>query len=172
MCRSSLFRAAAACAALALAGCSSPRPASTAAAAQGEAPAPKPAAPACVPAGQGDPMVGTWYSTYRQPGFAGDFQTLTVLSADGTMRYESQIKMGRRTRPALREQGCWTVAGGIYTMQTTMSNGEPVDAADPIYRNRYQVEKVEPARLTLRELKPGGQKITARRMQPGYRLPD
>ncbi|AUL17219.1 lipoprotein [Bordetella bronchiseptica] len=130
-----------------------------------------PEAVACTPAQAGDPMVGTWYSVSRQRGFAGDFQTLTVLSADGTMRYETQLKVGRKTRPALRETGCWHVADGIYTMQTTQSNGEPVDASDPIYQNRYRVEKVDSGKLTLRELKRNGQAVTARRMQPGYRLP-
>ena len=46
-----------------------------------------------------------------------------------------------------------------------------MDANDPIYLNRYRVEKVEKTKLTLRELKTGGQVVTARRMPPGYRLP-
>jgi hypothetical protein len=71
----------------------------------------------------------------------------------------------------LRETGCWSVADGIYTMQTTKSAGELVDANDPIYLNRYRVEKVEKTRLTMRELKNGGQVMTARRMPTGYRLP-
>ncbi len=52
------------------------------------------------------------------------------------MSYETQLKVGRKTRPALRETGCWSVADGVYTMQTTASNGEEVDASDPIYVNR------------------------------------
>ena len=87
------------------------------------------------------------------------------------MAYETLLKIGRKTRPALRETGCWTVADGIYTMRTTKSAGELVDANDPIYLNRYRVEKVEKTKLTLRELKTGGQVVTARRMPPGYRLP-
>ena len=59
------------------------------------------------------------------------------------MSYESQLKVGKRIRPALRETGCWTYTNGIYTMQTTRSNGEPVDIEDPIYRNRYRVERVD-----------------------------
>ncbi|MNV91106.1 hypothetical protein D3C71_1855640 [compost metagenome] len=55
-------------------------------------------------------------------------------------------------------------------MQTTKSAGEPVDANDPIYLNRYRVEKVEQAKLTLRELKSSGFVLTARRMPTGYRL--
>lgn len=63
------------------------------------------------------------------------------------------------------------MADGVYTMRTTVSNGEIVDFDDPIYLNRYRVEKVEQAKLTLRELKSGGQVVTARRMPQGYRLP-
>ena len=156
-----------ACALLILAGCAARKPASITEA-QPEA-APKPVA--CVPAKSGDPMVGTWYSNSKPKGVSGDFQALTVLYADGRMAYETQLKIGRKTRPALRETGCWSVVDGVYTMQTTQSNGEIVDAADPIYINRYRVEKVEQAKLTLRELKSGGQIVTARRMPHGYRLP-
>ena len=46
-----------------------------------------------------------------------------------------------------------------------------MDFDDPIYLNRYRVEKVEQTKLTLRELKSGGQVVTARRMPQGYRLP-
>ncbi|CUK17560.1 Uncharacterised protein [Achromobacter sp. 2789STDY5608615] len=94
-----------------------------------------------------------------------------MLYPDGRMAYETQLKIGRKTRPALRETGCWSVVDGVYTMQTTQSNGELVDAGDPIYINRYRVEKVEQAKLTLRELRSGGQVVTARRMPQGYRLP-
>ncbi len=97
-------------------------------------------------------------------------QSLIVLSADGTMSYESLLKIGRKTRPALRETGCWSVADGVYTMRTTKSAGEPVDPTDPIYLNRYRVEKVEQSKLSLRELKSGGMLLTARRMPAGYRL--
>ncbi|MFM9870303.1 hypothetical protein [Achromobacter xylosoxidans] len=156
-----------ACALLILAGCAARKPASITEA-QPEGP---PKLAACVPAKSGDPMIGTWYSNSRPKGVSGDFQALTVLYADGRMAYETQLKIGRKTRPALRETGCWSVVDGVYTMQTTQSNGEIVDAADPIYVNRYRVEKVEQAKLTLRELKSGGQVVTARRMPQGYRLP-
>ncbi|MBR8654460.1 hypothetical protein KDH83_14250 [Achromobacter sp. Marseille-Q0513] len=153
--------------ALILAGCVARKPAAITEA-KPEGP-PKP--PACVPVKSGDPMVGTWYSSSKPRGVSGDFQSLTVLRADGSMAYETQLKIGRKTRPALRESGCWTVADGVYTMRTTVSNGEIVDFDDPIYLNRYRVEKVEQAKLTLRELKSGGQVVTARRMPQGYRLP-
>lgn len=159
-----------ACAVLVLAGCANREPPQ-----QPPAPATPPRAEApepirCTPVAADDPMVGTWYSVSRPRGYAGDFQSLTVLRADGTMTYETQLKVGRRTRPALRESGCWSVAQGIYTLQTTQSNGEPVDPADPIYVNRYQVEKLAGNQLRLRELKSGGQVLTARRMRSGYRL--
>ena len=155
-----------ACAILILAGCATRKPAAIT-----EGQPAEPAKPvACAPAKAGDPMIGTWLSNSRPRDVAGDMQSLIVLSADGTMSYESLLKIGRKTRPALRETGCWSVADGIYTMRTTQSAGEPVDANDPIYLNRYRVEKVEQTKLTLRELKSGGILLTARRMPPGYRL--
>lgn len=163
----SLRSAGMACAVLILAGCAARKPAVIT-----EVRPQTPSQPsACVPARQGDPMIGTWYSTSRPRGVGGDFQTLTVLYADGRMAYETQLKIGRKTRPALRETGCWSVEDGVYTMRTTQSNGEIVDAADSIYVNRYRVVKVEPARLTLRDLGSGGQVVTARRVLQGYRLP-
>src|SRR5690606_14604766 len=136
------------------------------------APAAPPAPAARVPAAAGSPLTGTWLSNTRPRGVAGEFRALIVLGADGTLRYETQLKVGKRTRPALRETGCWLLDNGVLTMQTTRSNGELVDTADPIYQNRYRVEKTEAARLTLRELRAGGQVITARRMPAGYRVPD
>ncbi|MFD4840173.1 hypothetical protein ACFWP0_21920 [Achromobacter sp. NPDC058515] len=155
-----------ACAVLILAGCAARKPATITEAQPAEPPKPV----ACVPAKAGDPMIGTWLSNSRPRDVSGDMQSLIVLSADGTMSYETLLKIGRKTRPALRETGCWSVADGVYTMRTTKSAGEPVDANDPIYLNRYRVEKVEQARLTLRELKNSGSVLTARRMPAGYRL--
>lgn len=125
---------------------------------------------ACSPAPEGSPLTGTWLSTTRPHGVVGDFRALVVLSADGAMSYETQLKVGRRIRPGLRETGCWQVDEGVLTLQTKKSNGEWVDATDAIYQNRYRVEKAASARLTLRELKRDGQLVTARRVQPGYRL--
>ena len=155
-----------ACAILILAGCAARKPATITEAQPAEPPKPV----ACQPAKAGDPMIGTWLSNSRPRDVSGDMQSLIVLSADGTMSYESLLKIGRKTRPALRETGCWSVADGIYTMRTTKSAGEPVDANDPIYLNRYRVEKVEQSKLSLRELKSGGILLTARRMPAGYRL--
>ncbi|MNU38100.1 hypothetical protein D3C71_267620 [compost metagenome] len=155
-----------ACAILILAGCAARKPATITEAQPAEPPKPV----ACEPAKAGDPMIGTWLSNSRPRDVSGDLQSLIVLSADGTMAYETLLKIGRKTRPALRETGCWSVADGVYTMRTTKSAGEPVDANDPIYLNRYRVEKVERSKLTLRELKNGGFVLTARRMPTGYRL--
>ncbi|PND30474.1 hypothetical protein A6B37_19910 [Achromobacter sp. HZ01] len=156
-----------ACAVLILAGCAARKPAAIAEAQPAQASKPV----VCTPAKSGDPMIGTWLSNSRPRDVSGEFRALTVLSADGTMSYETQLKIGRKTRPALRETGCWSVADGVYTMQTTRSNGEDVDTKDPIYLNRYRIERVEQAKLTLREIKAGGQVVTARRMPAGYRLP-
>ncbi|WMD18679.1 hypothetical protein RAS12_18855 [Achromobacter seleniivolatilans] len=156
-----------ACAVLVLAGCITRKPATITEA----QPAEPPKAMACVPAKAGDPMIGTWLSNSRPRDVSGDLHSLIVLSADGTMAYETLLKIGRKSRPALRETGCWSVADGIYSMQTTKSAGELVDINDPIYLNRYRVEKVEQTKLTLRELKSSGQVLTARRMPAGYRLP-
>ena len=155
-----------ACAVLILAGCAARKSATITEAQPAEPPKPV----ACVPAKGGDPMVGTWLSNSKPRDVSGEFQALTILSADGSMSYETQLKIGRKTRPALRETGCWSVVDGVYTMQTTQSNGELVDAGDPIYINRYRVEKVEQSKLSLRELKSGGMLLTARRMPAGYRL--
>ncbi|MBO9357006.1 hypothetical protein GG851_23700 [Bordetella petrii] len=162
-----LHRIGAVGAALILAGCAARK---TGQAPAPAAPAAAPPPVACTPAEPGSRLVGTWQSNTRPRGVAGDFRALIVLSADGTMSYETQLKIGKRVRPGLREAGCWQQADGVLTLQTTRSNGEPVDAADPIYQNRYRIEKVESARLSLRELRSGGQAITARRMPPGYHL--
>ena len=87
------------------------------------------------------------------------------------MGYETQLKIGRQMRPALRETGCWTFADGIYTLQTLKSNGDEVDATDPIYKTTYRVEKVDATRLILRETQKGGQTITGKKVPDGYRMP-
>lgn len=127
---------------------------------------------ACSPAEAGSQLVGYWQSNTRPKGVAGDFRELYVLKADGVMTYDTQLKVGKRIRPGLRETGCWHVADGVMTLQTVKSYGEAIDTTDPIYQNRYRVEKVEPAGLKLRELRSGGQSFTAKRMKSGYRLPD
>lgn len=129
---------------------------------------PKPVA--CSPAEAGSLLVGDWLSTSKPKGIAGDFRALYVLRADGVMLYETQVKVGKRIRPGLRESGCWKVEDGVMILQTLGSNGESVDSSDPIYQNRYRVEKVESARFVWRELRSGGQSVTARRMKAGYKL--
>ena len=74
-----------ACAVLILAGCAARKPATITEAQPAEPPKPV----ACVPAKAGDPMIGTWLSNSRPRDVSGDLQSLLVLSADGTMAYES-----------------------------------------------------------------------------------
>ncbi|RXN84553.1 hypothetical protein C7R54_24600 [Achromobacter aloeverae] len=155
---------------LVVTGCAVKKPEPVAAAAAPQAAAsPKPVA--CTPVAADSPLVGTWYSVSTPRGVAGNLQTLTVLTPDGRMTYQTQLKIGKKVRPALSEAGCWTYTDGVYTMQTTTSYGEPVDIGDPIYRNRYQVEKIDGKRAQMRELKPNGQLITATRVASSYRLP-
>lgn len=165
-----LRRCAAVSVALILAGCA-PRKAADTPAPAVAAPA-APAAVVCKPADAGSRLAGVWLSNTRPRGVAGEFSALIALAADGSMNYTTQLKIGKRIRPGLRESGCWQLADGILTLNTVRSNGEPVDAADPIYQNRFRVEKIDGNRLSLRELRTGGQVITARRMPAGYRLPD
>lgn len=167
-----LRRIGAAGAVLVLAGCVARNGASSSASSAASAAPAAPAAPTCTPAAPGQNLAGVWQSNTRPPGVSGQYTALVTLSADGTMSFTTQLKVGKRVRPGLRETGCWKLADGVLTLHTTRSNGELVDAADPIYQNRYRVVKADGARLTLRELREGGQVITARRMPAGYRLPD
>ena len=93
--------------ALILAGCAARKPAAITEA-KPEGPRRRPACPSRAVIRWSAPGI-------RVPprGVSGDFQSLTVLRADGTMAYETQLKIGRKTRPALRESGCWTVADGV-----------------------------------------------------------
>lgn len=164
---SSASLAGAVCAALVvLAGCARENPPPVAV-----VQAPPTPAVVCVPAAPGDPMVGTWYSTSRPKGVAGDYRSLKVLSADGRMSYTTQLRFGRRVRPALDETGCWQAADGILTMRTTASHGEDVDTTDPIYTNRFRIEKLNHGQMILRSLG-DGRKLVERRMSAGYQLPD
>lgn len=126
---------------------------------------------ACTPQ-PNNPLIGNWYATSTPKGVSGQFQTLTKLHADGTMGFETQLKIGKRLRPALRETGCWSFADGIFTQQTLRSNGDEVDANDPIYRNRYRIERLEATRFIMREMVAGSQAVTAKKMPDGYRMPD
>lgn len=156
------------CLALLAAGCAVKKPASTNKAATAQA-GPQPAA--CAPAPAGSALIGTWYALSTPKGVSGHLQSLTTLAADGTMKYETQLKIGSRVRPALRETGCWTFADEVYTLQTLRSNGELVDAEDPIYRNSYRVEKVSATQITSRETRRGAQSVTGRKVPATFRLP-
>ena len=132
--------------------------------------APAAAVMSCQPQSQAA-LVGTWYATSTPRGVGGQFQALTVLRADGTMSYNTQLKIGKRMRPALRETGCWQADGSRLTLQTLRSGGDDVDHTDPIYLNRYRIEKVDANRMTLRDEAPGGQSVSAKKMPAGFKLP-
>lgn len=143
-----------------LAGCSTPKP----------HPKPKPAPKqvVCQVAPPGDPAIGTWLSEFRRKGVAGEFRVLFVLNADGTMRYEDQVKRRGKPPQGLEESGCWRRDGATLVLRTTKSNGVPVEPNDPIYTNHYTVLSQSEQVLSLRgENGP----LKARRMSQGYRLP-
>lgn len=130
-------------------------------------------APACTAAPvAANALAATWYSVSQQKGVKGEFRRLLVLSADGSYRMETRVQAGRNIRSELRESGCWEArdARGFTTI-VTRSNGELVDANDPIYRNAYRVERVDGARMVFREGQPGAVSMTARKMPAGYMMP-
>jgi len=136
------------------------------------APAPQPErARACTPAQAGSALIGTWYATSTQAGVKGRLHTLMVLQQDGSMRLTNRVSSGREIRSELRESGCWEATGNTLATRVTQSNGEAVDGEQAIYRNEFQVEKVDARQLVYRELRTGGTRLTAKRMQDGYRLP-
>jgi hypothetical protein len=56
-------------------------------------------------------------------------------------------------------------------LHTLRSNGEEIDANDPIYQNRWRVESVNASRLTARDQRELGQAVTARKMPDTFKLP-
>jgi hypothetical protein len=145
-------------AAILVAGCAAPR-------------APAPAAPVeikCQPAAAGEPMAGNWLSVRTQKGVAGELRTLFTLNPDGVMAYTEQVKRPGKPSQGIEETGCWSRDAKGIILRTLRSNGEPVDASDPIYTNHYTIVSTSGDRLTLQ----GPQGLEqARRMSPGYRLP-
>lgn len=136
-------------------------------------PAPAPAEPAaaqpsCTAAVAGDPLVGNWLSVSSQRGVAGSVRRLYTLNSDGTMNYVEQVKRPRSPSQGLDESGCWSHEGQTLILRTLESNGSPVNLNDPIYTNRYRVDRANATDLRLSG--PDGA-VQARRMSPGYRLP-
>jgi hypothetical protein len=132
-------------------------------------PAPKnPVAAACQPAQAGDALAGSWLSVYKRKGVAGQFHVLFVFHPDGSMIYTEQIRRGRKPPQELDETGCWHHDKQALVVQTTQSNGVPVESNDPIYTNQYTIVSQRGNMLSLTG--PDGA-IKARRMPPGYRLP-
>ncbi len=154
--------AAAVGAAMVVAGCSTPAP--------HRKPQPKPQSPqtVCQAAAPGDPAVGVWLSKFRRAGVAGEFRVLLVFSADGTARYENQLKRAGIPPQGLSETGCWHREGNTLTMRSTRSNGVPVEPDDPAYLYHYAVVSQTSRALVLRG---ATGLLDARRMSPAYRLP-
>lgn len=162
-----LFRAGRASACLAVgilaAGCAmnGTKPAQPAAAA--------PAQVQCRAAETGDAAVGNWYGVRSQRGVAGQLHVLIRLKADGSMSYEEQLKRGKKPSQTLSETGCWQHdPQQTLLLRTLRSNGEKVEAEDPIYSNRYKIVSQTQSAITLDG--PQGQ-LRAKRMPDGYRLP-
>lgn len=128
-----------------------------------------PAVPACQPVLPDDPMVGNWLSKRTEKGVAGELRTLFTLQADGKMLYTEQIKRPRQPSQGLSETGCWWREGGVLVLKTIESNGAKVDEDDPIYVNRYDIQKNTSQQLQLRDS--SGLRIKAAKTSPGYRLP-
>lgn len=116
-------------------------------------------------------MVGKWYSTSTPRGVGGQMHTLITLRADGTMVYDTQLKIGKRMRPGLRETGCWTYGKAVLELRTLRSNGDDIDANDPIYQNRWRVESVNATRFVARDQRSLTQSLTARKMPDSFKLP-
>lgn len=125
--------------------------------------------PRCVPAAEGESMVGNWLNVRSQKGVAGELRTLFTLNPDGTMAYTEQLKRGKHPSQGLSEAGCWKRDQQTLVLQTLTSNGAPVEFDDPIYTNRYTIVSATGKALDLRDR--DGVSIKARRMSPGYRLP-
>ncbi|MDN5842758.1 MAG: hypothetical protein L0H54_04830 [Alcaligenaceae bacterium] len=125
--------------------------------------------PACKAVGGDDALVGNWLSVDSRKGVAGSLRTLYTLNLDGTMTYVEQLKRPGKPSQGLHESGCWHRDGKLLVLQTRASHGVPVDVADPIYTNRYRIDRVSATDLRMQA--PQGVAVRARRMSPGYRLP-
>lgn len=130
-------------------------------------PAPAVAA-ACVAVPAGDPFIGTWLAVRKYKGLAGELLVLMALRADGTMSYDEQLKRGKTPARGLSETGCWHHDATTLALQTTLSNGMPIELDDPIYSNKYTIRSKSAKTLVL--LGSEGE-IKARRMPDNYRLP-
>ena len=97
--------------------------------------------------------------------------TLITLRADGTIVYDTQLKIGKRMRPGLRETGCWTYGKAVLELRTLRYNGDDIDANDPIYQNRWRVESVNATRFVARDQRSLTQSLTARKMPDSFKLP-
>lgn len=151
---------------LTLAGCGTPRPAdSPLILAPDNLPE-----PTCMAPDAGHTLTGVWYVVRKQPGVAGEVQTLLTLTADGKMRMQIRVKQGRNIRSELRETGCWEATPGKLVLKINRSNGEMVDYRDPIYTLAYLIERNDARRVVFREDKPNSKPMTGQRVQDSFRL--
>lgn len=115
-----------------------------------------------------DALVGKWLSIHKQRGIVGELHILFTLMPDGTMAYAEQLRRGKKPSQGLYETGCWRREAQTLVLQTTKSNGVPVELSDPIYTNRYRILAQAGGALSLQR---AHGPISARRMPDGYRLP-
>ncbi|MDN4016218.1 hypothetical protein [Zwartia panacis] len=166
MSKSGLFRWSTVAACLVLAGCGIPRPSDS----------PLVIAPenlpelVCQAPSAGQPLTGVWYVVRKQPGVAGEVQTLLTLSPDGKMRQQIRVKQGRNVRSELRETGCWDAPQGKLVLRIGRSNGEKIDYRESMYTLTYLIERVDNRRVVFREDKPDSRPITGQRVQDSFRL--
>ncbi len=124
---------------------------------------------ACTPANAEDPVIGNWLSKRNEKGIQGELRTLVTLQANGQMLYTEQVKRPRQPSQGLSEAGCWTRDGQTIVLQTLESNGLPVEADDPLFTNRFAIERQQGKRLVVRA--ETGARYTLEQVSPGYRLP-
>jgi uncharacterized protein (DUF736 family) len=124
---------------------------------------------ACTPASPEDPVIGNWLSKRNEKGIQGELRTLVTLQANGQMLYTEQVKRPRQPSQGLSEAGCWVRDGQAVVLQTLESNGLAVEPDDPLFTNRFVIERQQGKRLVVRS--ETGTRYSLEQVSPGYRLP-
>lgn len=124
---------------------------------------------ACTPANAEDPVIGNWLSKRQEKGIQGELRTLVTLQANGQMQYTEQVKRPRQPSQGLSEAGCWVRDGQSLVLHTRESNGVAVEEDDPLFTNRFVIERHQGKRLVVRA--ETGARYTLEQVSPGYRLP-
>ncbi len=125
--------------------------------------------PSCVAVAPSEPLLGSWLAVHSRKGVAGEMRTLFSLQADGSMRYDEQLRRKGKPSQGLSETGCWQREGDTLVLRTLESNGSPVDLDDPMFLNRFRILARDGEVLRLQPAH--GQVLNARRVSAGYRLP-